>query len=163
MSSLPPSRVVYSIWDPRRATGRLAIAVVLGVIATALGPSHIGLSVRAVLGWDVAAAVVSGIAWWNILRCDATLTAARASADDPGRTMVFLIALASSAFSLFAGTLVLREIKRFPPGEAGLWTAFALLAVVLSWLLTHTAYSLRYAHLYYRHGHIGGLSFPGGH
>jgi uncharacterized membrane protein len=36
-------------------------------------------------------------------------------------------------------------------------------AVVAAWLLTHTAYTLRYAHLYYRDDDEGegGLSFPG--
>jgi uncharacterized membrane protein len=35
--------------------------------------------------------------------------------------------------------------------------------VLIAWLLTHTAYTLRYAHLYYRDDEegIGGLEFPG--
>jgi uncharacterized membrane protein len=38
-----------------------------------------------------------------------------------------------------------------------------VLAVAGSWLLTHTAYTLRYAHLYYRDDDEGegGLAFPG--
>jgi uncharacterized membrane protein len=38
-----------------------------------------------------------------------------------------------------------------------------LLAVVTSWLLTHTSWALRYAHLYYRDDKegVGGLVFPG--
>jgi uncharacterized membrane protein len=35
------------------------------------------------------------------------------------------------------------------------------LAVALSWVLTHTAYTFRYAHLYYRGAVNGGLVFPG--
>ena len=36
-------------------------------------------------------------------------------------------------------------------------------AVFIAWLLTHTAYALRYAHLYYRDDEegVGGLQFPG--
>ncbi len=41
--------------------------------------------------------------------------------------------------------------------------ALCLLAVVFAWLLTHTACTLRYAHLYYRDDRegVGGLTFPG--
>lgn len=35
------------------------------------------------------------------------------------------------------------------------------LAVVLSWVVTHTMFTLRYAHLYYGDGEVGGLDFPG--
>jgi uncharacterized membrane protein len=36
------------------------------------------------------------------------------------------------------------------------------LTVVSAWLLMHTAFTLRYAHLYYANAdHIGGLDFPG--
>ena len=37
-----------------------------------------------------------------------------------------------------------------------------LLAVVTAWILCHTTYTVRYAHLYYRDdGDLGGLGFPG--
>jgi len=35
------------------------------------------------------------------------------------------------------------------------------LAVVLSWAVSHTAFALRYARLYYRGRSTGGLEFPG--
>lgn len=161
-SSAPPSQRPQPPWDPRGAIGRLVLAVTLGVVATLLAPSHVALGIRAVVGWDVAAATLVGVNWWGILRRDSTATAEHAAAEDPGRMLVFLIALASSAFSLFAGALVLREARLFSPQEAPLWTVLALLAVALSWLVTHTAYTLRYAHLYYRHGLAQGLVFPGG-
>jgi uncharacterized membrane protein len=40
--------------------------------------------------------------------------------------------------------------------------ALCLIAVGLAWTLTHTSYTLRYAHLFYRENdHEGGLEFPG--
>jgi uncharacterized membrane protein len=74
---------------------------------------------------------------------------------------VFAFAVASSAFSLFAAAFVLRKCKAFPPAEQMTWTLLALAAVALSWVLTHTLYTLRYAHLYYRRKNPGGLTFPG--
>src|SRR5205085_264873 len=39
-----------------------------------------------------------------------------------------------------------------------------LLTVALSWAITHTSYTLRYAHLYYREDTegVGGVELPGG-
>jgi uncharacterized membrane protein len=39
----------------------------------------------------------------------------------------------------------------------------SLIAVISAWFLTHTAFTLRYAHLYYRDDEegVGGLSLPG--
>ncbi len=162
ISSAPPSLRPQPLWDPRGAVGRLAVAIPLGVMATVIAPADVALGIRAVVGWDVAAATLVAINWWGILRRDSKATAEHAAAEDPGRMLVFLIALASSVFSLFAAAVVLREARHFSPREAPVWTVLALLAVVLSWLLTHTAYSLRYAHLYYRHGLAQGLVFPGG-
>jgi uncharacterized membrane protein len=39
-------------------------------------------------------------------------------------------------------------------------TVAALLTVVLSWTVVHTFFVLRYAHLYYATGEIGGIEFP---
>lgn len=159
--SVEPIHKRRSVVDPRRATGRLLWAALLGVAATWLGPSHIDLSTRAVLGWDVAALVLIMLGWNIILRADAKQTEARASAEDPGGTMVFLIAISSSLFSLFAAANVLRCVRAWPGLEGQVWMVLSLLAPALSWVLTHTAFTLRYAHLYYRRAGCGGLEFPG--
>src|SRR5262249_18945131 len=51
-----------------------------------------------------------------------------------------------------------------PAEGRDLFLGLGLLAVASAWLLTHTMYTLRYAHLYYRDGveREGGLAFPGG-
>ena len=70
--------------DPRRATGRLLLAVAVGTAATLLGPSAIALPTRAVLGWDLAALVLVVLGWNIVLRADAKETERRASAQDAG-------------------------------------------------------------------------------
>ena len=76
--------------------------------------------------------------------------------------MVFVIAISSSLFSLFAAANVLRTVREWPGLEGQIWTALAVAAPVLSWIVTHTAFTLRYAHLYYKRSGCGGLEFPGG-
>ena len=114
---------------------------------------------RAMVGWDAMALTLLAL-WWQILyRSDARTTELRAGDEDPGSVAVFAVAVLSSLFSLFAATLVLRLMRGESCGS--FWVVLALISVGLSWLLTHTAYTFRYAHLFYT-GHVqGGLSFPG--
>ncbi len=116
---------------------------------------------RAVLAFDVGAFIMSSMAWWFIWKADAEVTAHRAAREDPGRNMVWFIALACSLFSLFVAAFVLRQVRQWPSPAGTVWTVIAVLGVMLSWILTHTVYTLRYAHLYYRGKHVGGLEFPG--
>jgi uncharacterized membrane protein len=158
-----PKPRARSALSPSRATGRLFISATLGVIAFRwLTPSSIERSVRAIAGWDAASLALLAFAWTIILRADAHQTKRRAGGDDPGRHMVFVIALAASLISLFAAAVVLRKVKAFPGGGQAAWTLLTVAAVVLSWTVTHTAYTLRYAHLYYRSGRNRGRSADGG-
>jgi uncharacterized membrane protein len=143
----PASRFFF---DPRAAGGRLVIAVVVGVLATLLTPDTIAWHVRAMVGWDASALLFALLAWIMIARASPAETRLRAALEDPGRRVVFVIAIAASVFSLFAAVRVLKQVRTLPPGQAEVWTALALAAVVLSWVVTHTAFTLRYAHLYYR-------------
>lgn len=147
-SSPPPGS--RSLFDPRAAGGRLVIAASVGALATLLTPATIAWHVRAMVGWDASALLFSVLAWVMIARASSAETRRRAALEDPGRRAVFVIALAASVFSLFAAVGVLKQIRALPPGQVHVWTALALAAVVLSWIVTHTAFTLRYAHLYYR-------------
>jgi uncharacterized membrane protein len=57
----------------------------------------------------------------------------------------------------------LRQAKHVTAIDGDLLLGLCVLTVALSWLLTHTGFALRYAHLYYRAGRDdeGGLTFPG--
>lgn len=114
-----------------------------------------------IVGWDTGALTLVGLALYVILRADAAETKRRAGSDDPGRFLVFLIALVASAFSLFAAAYVFKQVKGLPADQQQLWTLLTLGSIVLSWTMTHTGYALRYAHLYYRGGGHHGLDFPG--
>src|SRR5205823_12434346 len=126
-------------------------------------PSSDGWAARAVAGWDAGAGGLLLFVWWLIFTSDPRETKCRAAAADPGRTVAWVMVLAASFFSLFAGVVVLRQAKTCQPERGFLLACLCIGAVVTSWALTHTAYTLRYAHLYYRDDDEGegGLSFPG--
>jgi uncharacterized membrane protein len=159
----PPDRVHrrLPVWDPRRASGRILISVSSGLGLALVWPAPLDWHLRGVIAWDCAALVLLGLVWPHIATANAERTRLRAAAEDPGRKAVFLLAVTSSAFSLFAGVSVLRRARGFSAAESVLWSGLAVLAVLLAWFLTHTAYTLRYAHLFYRRGGKEGLVFPG--
>jgi uncharacterized membrane protein len=154
--------------SPKRATVRLALAVTVGLVAAALAnPSRSQWLLRGLAGWDAASLTLVALAWTIIMKADASQTRVRAGEDDPGRGVLFLIGVGSSLMSLLAAGMVLRVAKTLPPDEKFFWTTLAFAAVMLSWTVTHTGYTLRYAHLYYR-AHAGTppgececLEFPG--
>ena len=107
-----------------------------------------------------------GVLAWALIFAHrrASGTRQKAAEDDPGRRAVWVIAILASGFSLFATALVLRSARTSGARVRGrLFVVLCLAAVVTAWALTHTAYTLRYAHLYYRDDHdgVGGLTFPG--
>lgn len=152
----------YLRHDPRRASSRLILGVCSGVVVALLLPSQLGWALRSVAGWDVAASVIGALCWWIIVPHDNEGTQRTAAAEDPGRHAVWWLILSASALSLFAASFVLRQAKHQRVELQPVFAAMCLFAVASAWALTHTAYALRYAHLFYGdHGRgTGGLDFP---
>jgi uncharacterized membrane protein len=175
-STAPSARALASVrpGHPRSSTGRLGLGVAAGfataVLVALLFPGF-GLAVHVVAGWDAGGLVILGLAWWLITSADAEEMRARAAAVDPGRRAVGLTVIASSVFSLFAAAFVMRQSEHLVPTRVaiGILSALCLVAVLVAWFLMHTAYTLRYAHLYYSDEYDaendaageGGLEFPG--
>jgi len=149
----------------RPAWVRLAVGLVAGTAAAAVMPGRFGGTLKVIAGWDAAALAMTTLAWSFIARAWAGRTRAWAASIDPGRRIIGVLIIAASAFSLFATGYALRDARRCPADGRALFLALGLVAVAAAWALTHTMYTLRYAHLYYRDGieREGGLTFPGGH
>lgn len=131
----------------------------LAVVAVHLTPGSPVWQLRGMVGWDAAAITLLAFWWRILLSSDARTTELRAGDEDPGGRAVFVIAVLSSLVSLFAATLVLRLMRGQSCGN--FWVVLALVSVALSWVVTHTAYTFRYAHLFYTGERNGGLQFPG--
>ncbi len=148
--------------DPRSARQRLLCALALGVVAWLVTPAAHGLP-RLLVAWDGSALTLLSLAGWIVFRADADETRRRAAAADPGRTLVYLVVILASLTSIVGAAGVVRANATDPGGGDVLVLVLSVVTVVLSWLLTHTSFTLRYAHLYYRGGpdDEGGLDFPG--
>ncbi|MEO7111663.1 MAG: DUF1345 domain-containing protein, partial [Polyangiaceae bacterium] len=109
MAATTPNRAFHA-YDPRRALGRLAVAVAIGVVISVLLSSHTW-QLRALAGWDVAGLVLAVLAWLVVIKSSAAKTARLAAREDPGRTLVWIIVLIVSLVSMFSAGYVLRISK----------------------------------------------------
>ena len=155
-----PGKVAF--WSPRRALGRLLLGVVAGGLAAAVIPGRVGGPLRTVAAWDAGAVLLLILVWRIILNAGPEDTARRAAAEDVGRSFVWAVVVLGSTVSIFAATVALRNARAMAPQAERELVLLCLLAVATAWFLCHTAYTTRYAHLYYRDdGDLGGLGFPG--
>ena len=107
--------------------------------------------------------------WAHILRATAQQTRQRAAFQDSGATALRLLVVFTSAFSMLVANIFAKNAKSLCPEEPQVLVWGSLAAVALAWVLTHTSYTLRYAHLYYLDVEApdaavesGGLEFPHG-
>lgn len=148
--------------DPRAARMRLVLATAVALVSWLVVPADISFSTRALLAWDSGGLVLLGFALLIIMRSDAAETRRRAAAYDPGRRVVWLVVIAGSAFSLFAAAALVRQGRDGTPFLRALHVGLCIATGAISWLVTHTAFTLRYAHLYYRDAaRNGGIDLPG--
>ena len=145
-----PVRVVYG-------RPRTFIALAVGVIAFLLLPGTIRLPTRFVVGWDVFTVLYLVLAYIMMLRCDVAHIRRSAILQDDGRFLILMITALGALASLAAIVFELGVSKGNPAG-----LALAIVTIVLSWVMVHTAFALHYAHDYYRHATPGGLQFPSG-
>ena len=84
---------------------------------------------------------------------------------DESRYAISLIVLLSVCLSIGGILIIFRNNNNLVHQQ--LHTLFCMLGVAFSWVLLHTTFTLRYAHIYYtqtitdKHQHDGGLKFPG--
>jgi uncharacterized membrane protein len=147
---------VTSVW--RRLLGphalRLQRILAMGVAGVAVFLASvvvIGWELAALLGWDVAALIFLAVTWRLILRTDAAGTKRLATVEDESRRTSALVIVGACLASLVAIALTLASAKGEHGAERTGMIVAAFATVVLSWLVLHTLYTLRYADVHYRH------------
>jgi uncharacterized membrane protein len=145
-----PVRIVYG-------RPRTFVAVAVGILVFFLLPDARRLVTRLVVAWDVFATLYLILAYTMMLRCDVAHIRRSAVMQDDGRFQLLLLTAFGALASLGAIVFELGASKGNPAG-----LVLAIVTIVLSWVLVHTAFSLHYAHDFYRGKKPGGLQFPSG-
>jgi uncharacterized membrane protein len=100
-------------------------------------------------GWDIAALIYLVLVWGAVYRMDAAATGRMAVREDPSTPVAEIVVVVASVAALVAvGFALVRA------GQAsGTWKAMLIglgtVSVVVSWLVVHTVYMLRYTRSYY--------------
>jgi uncharacterized membrane protein len=137
---------------------RLAVAVAAGIVAAVVAGLVGPWQAVPLVGWAGAAAVWALWTWWVVLRLDAAQTAVLATREDPHGPTRDVLLLAAAVASLVAVVLgVIKAADLHGAAKVVLLSA-GVAAIVCSWGVVHTVFTLRYAALYYTGGD-GGVDF----
>ena len=153
-----------------RSIYRLFISLGLAVVAFfILLILKVEIFTRIVISWDLFALIM--IIWlWNIFfKMSAPNLRTHARMEDNSRTVSFFIILSTVIISLM-GILILLNNKTKGMINPYIHAPVSIIGVGISWLLLHSLFTSRYAHLYYggssQHDDpneiCGGIEFPGG-
>jgi len=146
---------------------RLFIAAVLsGIVAVCLGG---GVSLRAhvFVTWNFFSFCMLAMAWIGMITTKPQTVRRTARLQDSSRTAIFVFVIVSACASLLALAVLLGTAKGLSREKLIEHILLSVGTVLCSWLLVHTVFALRYAHLYYGAGRTAkssegaGLEFPG--
>lgn len=148
---------------------RLYISFVVGVIAYFIMRHQFTTPTVILLTWSSFAISTIILEWIVILSLHPRQVMKAASLEDLSRWIIFLFVVCSAIVSLFAILMLLRAPKT--DHHSGIVTGHIIISmasVIISWILVHTVFTLRYAHMYYdtdtdagEQRTVGGLEFPG--
>jgi uncharacterized membrane protein len=148
------------------ARPRTVVGVLCGIAAMLLLPGDMTRLTRFILSWDIGCLVFLGLAAHLFSTATRDRMARAAALDQEGEWTIFWLTIlgAVAAFSAIVGEF--SASKDASPAVRDLLVALVAATLVLSWLTTHTLFTLRYAHEYYDTGPegaevAGGLEFPG--
>jgi len=128
---------------------------------------HTAFATQLVGAWDVFAFTTVILCWFMMSTQDPYEARRNARLQDASRTFLFVVVVAAATISLFAVFILLGPVKNLSPDSFAAHVTLSVAAIVLSWMLVHTLFTLRYAHFYYAEAHKvdrddieGGLIFP---
>lgn len=137
-----------------RLIAGLAVGAVAGVIAAFLAPWQ----AVPLLVWVAASLTWAASVWMSISPMDAVSTSRNATMEDPHGPPADALLLSASVASLGAVVLGVLKAAHAHGSEKVLLLTAGITAIVASWAVVHTVFTLRYAALYYK-GPDGGVNF----
>ena len=147
-------------------TFRIGIGAVFGFCVYLLVPARLPAAMRGAIGWDAGVLLFFALTLLVIRSGDAAGLRQRAGRSDTHLWIILGIVVVAAAASFAALAFVLQKPEGAPTGPLVGRITVAAATLVLSWILVHTMFAIRYAHYFYgdpeRDGTPrGGLAFPG--
>lgn len=149
---------------------KLGISLFAGALAIIMTGSVVEKPINWMIGWLVYSTAHLGLAWVTILSSHPSEVRREVDGQDSNRILIYLFVIVASFVSLFAILFLLHDAgKRASSSDLTIHLILSFSCIVCSWILVHTVFTLRYAHLYYRPTEGGrnagkqqqrGLEFP---
>lgn len=144
---------------------RVFIGMAMIIFAYLVLPDGLGLLRRGLIAWDIGVVGFLLMTLHLFLTRDSNQMPALAEAQEEGQWAIFWISLLAGAASFFAVTSELSGLKDLPGQSRAISVVFVSATLLLSWVLAHVAFALRYAHEWYDTDANSrlrrGLDFPG--
>lgn len=145
---------------------RVYFAAIVGTVTFFACPSALPGTVRFSLAWEAGALVYLVLALRLMYNCGTDHIKAVAGARDDSRVVILTVILLAICASFGAIALLIGHAKQpsTDSHEKLFLGGLAIMTIITSWSVTQIAFSLHYAHEYYRPGKgsdaQGGLIFP---
>lgn len=137
---------------------RVMTAAAIGALAAMVVAWFVPWQLTVMVAWDVTAVVVVAAVWLSIGRFTPEETEEFAVREDDTRAGTHLLLLGAALVSLVGVVLAFLKANSGAHREEVLLESFGVFTIVCSWLLVHTVFALRYAHVYYAEPE-GGIDF----
>jgi len=147
-----------SFFHSARSMGRLIVVVIIGIVVGIVAAFVTPWQMALLIGWIACGGL---LVLWVLVALwpkDAAMTRMTATREDDSRAAAHLLLVSAALISLVGTALDLVKAGQTSGRGKLALTAVAVLTVVVSWLVVHTLFMLRYAHEYYTPP-IGGVDF----
>ena len=137
---------------------RVTWSMLSGAVAGAIVSLFTVPSAAILAGWDVAVVIYLVWVFIAVWRLDPGTTGRLAKREDPSSAVAELVVLSAGIAMLVAVGFALVRAGQATDGMKAFLVTLGLLSVVLSWIIVHTVYALRYGRAYYSEPD-GGIEF----
>lgn len=148
---------------------RLFWALGVGSVVFFLLELHAERPTQLIAAWDAFVAVEVLLAWTTFLRADPRSIRQTARLQDSSRKVIFVLMLLATVVALLAVAFILGPSRTLSRNVFLAHVTLSVGAILGSWVLMHTLFTMRYAHLYFSapgtgapEGARAGLIYPGG-
>lgn len=139
---------------------RLGIGIGVAALTFMITRPFMSWPSRLLLTYDSYALTIIALAWISMTYLHPSETRRTYQMQDFGRVLILIFAVCAAIASFFAVIFLLDVVKQLGPDHLRLYIVLSVITVVGSWVLLHTLFTLRYAHLFYQNNPGDGLNFP---
>jgi uncharacterized membrane protein len=148
-----------------RARLRLSIGTLCGIVAYLLLPATNSTPTRGILAWDFGCLVFLTLAAQMFTSERRSSMADDAARQEEGEWTIFGLSVGAVGASIAGIISIYSDTKGVSPDSRAWHIGLVALTLLLTFLMTHTLFALRYAHEYYAIAEPGGdpdggLNFP---